>query len=172
MPNTDTDEPICDLIETRSARHEKTQRELCKLVLVAILDGTLPCAVPDDISLDKVFDHGGHKLTWRRVIREGLRTLERQNADVHSCPWMGSLTAKPAEFDRWLHTIVHMAQRPRRRAGAKPTLRKKLQKFVYENYTNEELGGDTYKQIAAKAAPSLCGKVVHERTVARALGRK
>ena len=81
---TNDRETLPDLIETRSAQHTIPRRKLWRLAFAAILDGALN---PDfgELTLDTAFDHGGTKLTWRRVIADGLAGLGRRAALRQSC---------------------------------------------------------------------------------------
>jgi hypothetical protein len=165
---------LCDLIKTRSAQNGLTQRQLWGWAFTAILSSELIPEFPVGFSLDTEFDHGGRRLTWRRVIASALPALGRQSANPSDWSWTTAFAFSPTSFDRWLKTALknhRIPAHPKRHAGAKPTTREQLAAFIESEYPDGLPSGITYKQIAKKAVPTL-GKLVNPRTVARSLGRK
>ena len=163
-------EPVRDLIETRSGQHSITQRKLWSWVFTAILDEALR---PEDMLLDTEIRLGGIRWTWKKLIKHELRGWEQHNHDPSRWSWIDNIRFPPADFDRWLKGARRAHQfstRPKRRPGAK-TDRERLKEFIDAAYPDGPPESLSYRQIAIQAAPTL-GKVVHVRTVARALGRK
>jgi hypothetical protein len=96
-------ESLRDLVESRAAATAVAPRKLWGAVLDAIItgDALLP-VLPDDISLDSPFDHGGMPQTWRAVLKSALRALDRFNPSEYN--WATQLMFDPASFDRWLYS--------------------------------------------------------------------
>jgi hypothetical protein len=166
-------ERVCDLIETRSAQHAIARRTLWKWVFDAVLGEALR---PDGMSLDAEFSHGafGLPFTLRQLIKHELRGWEQHNHDPSRWSWIDTIRFSPAGFDRWLKEAMRAHRfptRPKRRAGAKPTLREQIKEFVDDRYPEGVPPKVTNKEIAVEAKERI-GKIVHERTVGRALGRK
>jgi hypothetical protein len=87
-----------------------------------------------------------------------------------NCDPRFGLAVRRADFERWWGSSHDrdQAKHPARRAGAKPTKRETVERFIAENYPNEIPAAMTAKQIARDVGiPELS-----ERTVRRALGRK
>jgi hypothetical protein len=165
-----TPDPICDLIETRSAQHLIPKRKLWSWVFTAILDKALR---PEDMSLDTEIHHGGIRSTWEKLIKHELRGWEQHNHDPSHWSWIDNIRFSPADFDRWLKAAKfanRFPAHPKRRPGAK-TDRERLKEYIDAAYPDGPPKSLSYRQIANQAAPTL-GKVFHVRTVARALGRK
>jgi hypothetical protein len=166
---TNDRETLPDLIETRSAEHTIPRRKLWRLAFAAILDGALN---PDfgELTLDTAFDHGGTKLTWRRVIADGLAGLGRR-ADPARWNWSATLSFSPVAFDRWLREALRTARfsaHPKRRPGAKGSKRNAVCKFLDERRFPDST---PYKEIAREVKDAL-GFDVSDRTIARARGRR
>jgi len=165
-----TREVLCDLVETRSAQYSIPRRKLWSWAFTAILDSILIPDSPGDASLDTEFGIG---VAWRRKITDALSALERQSTDPSKWNWTGALVFSSAAFDTWLKGALRdnkFPPRSKRRAGAKSS-RDKLAAFIANKYPNDVPPGVTYKEIA-KQAKGAVGKIVHERTVRRALGHK
>jgi hypothetical protein len=168
-------ESLCDLIETRSAQHGIPRRKLWAWAFAAILDGTLVPANASDFPLDTVLNHGGMYFTWRGKVADALQGVsQRRNLNPSNLNWTANLTFSKASFDSWLKMALSaddFPPRPKRRAGAKGNVRAKIKQFVDENYPQGVPPGVTNKDIAKQASGQV-GRVVHERTVTRALGGK
>jgi hypothetical protein len=161
-------EPVRDLIETRSGQCSITQRKLWSWVFTAILDKVLR---PEDMLRDTEIHQGGWTLA--KLIKHELRGWKQHNHDPSRWSWIDNIRFPPADFDRWLKGAMQAHQfstRPKRRPGAK-TDRERLREFIDAAYPDGPPASLSYKQIAVQAKSAL-GKVVHVRTVARALGRK
>jgi hypothetical protein len=166
-------EPVCDLVETRSAQHLISRRKLWSWVFAAILDEDLR---PEGMSLKTDFSHGAiaKPLNLGQLIKHELRGWEQHNHDPSRWSWMENIKFSPVHFDRWLkgaERAHRFPTRPKRRAGAKKTTGGLLKEFIDATYPDGPPASLSYKEIAGQAKP-IVGKVVCPRTVARALGRK
>jgi hypothetical protein len=165
-------EPVCDLVDTRSAQHAISRRKLWSWVFAATLSKDLH---PEGLSLDTEFSHGAiaKPFTLDQLIKHELRGWEQHNHDPSRWFWIDDIKFSPVDFDRWLKgaMLAHrFPPRPKRRAGAKSD-RERLKEFIDTTYPDGPPGSLSRKQIADQAAPVL-GKVLSTRTVGRALGRK
>ena len=88
-----------DLIESRAAQRCIALRTLWSWVLDAIAGGA-DSYFSRGMSLDTPFDHGGMWLTWRDVIKNAARSIERHIPSKDS--WANQLSCDPGRFDKWL----------------------------------------------------------------------
>ena len=93
-------ESIRDLIERGAAEHQIAPRMLWGWALDAIKRDMLLPILPEGVSLDTKFDHGGMPLTWRQVIGTALAVIERHIPSNNG--WANTLMFDPGAFDRWL----------------------------------------------------------------------
>jgi hypothetical protein len=161
-----------DLIESRAARDGVGSRDLWKLALNAIAQDALAPILPDGISLDTKFDHGGRRLTWRTVIDSALHAIDRHEPSNDN--WAKELKFCAAGFDTWLKSALkakRIPAHPKRLSGRKPEVREAVASFIATRYPTGIPPEVTNKMIATEYAksgrrrPSL-------RTVARARGGK
>jgi hypothetical protein len=161
-------ERLCDLIETRSARHGITRRSLWVLTSDAVLKGELELNFSAAVQPDP-----NNPEIARGMIANARWSIEHGTADPADWPWARRLVISPTSFDKWLKGALHDLQfpaTPKRRAGAKPVLIV-LKEFITETYPKGVPPGITNKDIA-EAARERIGKTVSERTVRRARGHK
>jgi hypothetical protein len=162
-------ESLCDLIETRSALHCIARRRLWTWVFAAALEGTLTLEFPNDVSTD-----ADDRARLRHAIADALRAVQERGADPSKWNWVRSLVLSQAAFDKWLKGALRHHEAPvhsKRKAGAKPSPREKVKKFVDETFPDGVPPAITHEEIARRAEPTV-GKRVSPRTVSRALGRK
>jgi hypothetical protein len=167
MPNNP--EKLCDLIETRSASHGITRRRLWVLTSDAVLKGELELNFSAAVQPDP-----NNPEIARAAIARARWAIEHGGADPADWTWARRLVISPVAFDKWLKQALRNLQfpaRPKRRAGAKKTLREKLKEFMEETYGGDPPEHITNKDIAI-AARHRVGKIADERTVRRARGRK
>jgi hypothetical protein len=164
---SDRRESLCDLIETRSARYDITRWKLWVWAFAAILkDGLVP-----DFS-DDVIPYPDDPARLRHAITNSLPAIEQRGADPSKWIWAQRLVFAPAVFDKWLNETLQKQQFPanqKRRAGAKPTLRKMVKEFLDD--PDGPPASATDKQIAEQFKKKF-GLAVSEKTVRRARGRK
>lgn len=165
-------ENLRDLIESRAAEHGVPLRKLWKWTLRAILSDVITPIFPEGKSLDVPFCHGGRSLTWRTVIKTLLPTIDGYGPLDSN--WTTQMQFDVASFDRWLTTTLEtqgIPNHPKRAAGRKRRLRKRLASFIAEQYPLGVPAGITRKKIATdfNAATGICAS---ERSVGRAVGRK
>jgi hypothetical protein len=159
-----------DLVRSRAASCGLVSETIWKLVLEGILQNLITPIFPEDVSLDTVFNSSGASLlTWRSVINHALQHVDR--FDPARYPWTRELMFDAAAFDRWLKSALRREPRSKRRAGAKPSKREKLEAFLEKKYQSEIPAGVTYKEIANDFYAET-GVQVNERTVRRAFGRE
>ena len=103
------------------------------------------------------------------LIKHALQYVD--SVDPARYRWTRELMFDAAAFDRWLKSALRRQPRPKRRAGAKPSKREKLEAFLEKKYQSEIPAGVTYKEIANHFHAET-GVLVHERTVRRAFGRE
>jgi hypothetical protein len=164
---SDPRESLCDLIETRSARCGITKGKLWEWAFAAILnDGLVP-----DFS-DDVIPYPDDPARLRYAIANALPAIKQRGADPSKWNWVRNLVLAPAAFDKWLKETLQKQQFPanqKRRAGAKPTLREMVKKFLDDPASPPASATD--KRIAEQFEKKF-GQAVSERTVSRARGRK
>ena len=119
-----------DLIETRAAQRCIALRTLWSWALDAIDGGVLIPIFPKGMSLDTPFDHGGRLMTWRDVIVNAARSIERHLPSKDS--WANHLTFDPGRFDKWLEedsparTVPAL---PKRLRPSDPNVRRAVQRY-------------------------------------------
>jgi hypothetical protein len=94
-------ESFRDLVESRAAEVGVAPRKLYGWALDAIKQNMLVPILPEGVSIDTEFDHGGmQRQTWRQVIGRALAAIK------HHIPsndgWANTLMLDPAAFDKWL----------------------------------------------------------------------
>jgi hypothetical protein len=92
-----------ELVEDEAARRGVAPRKLWEQVLGGIVRDALPPILPEGISLDTQFNHGGMPLTLRRVIAGRLKHIERY--DPSGDGWAKTLMFDPAAFGKWLDEV-------------------------------------------------------------------
>ena len=163
---------IRDLVEAGAAQHAIAPRKLWKWTLDAIAHGVIAPILPQEMSLDTRFVHGGMPLTWRKVFVGALLAVERNLPSNNG--WAKNLILDVAVFDRWLEKVIRdqeLVDHPKRSAGRKPTIRDSVTSFIAQKYHNDIPAGASDKIIAA-AFEAETGTPVSVRTVRRARGRK
>jgi hypothetical protein len=159
-----------DLVQSRAASYGRVPGTVWQLTLTAIVQNALTPIFCEDMPLDTVFNHGGARLpTWRSLIENALRHVDR--VDPARYRWTKELMFDAAAFDRWLKSALRRQPRSKRRSGAKPSKREKLETFLEKKYQSEIPAGVTYKEIANDFYTET-GVKVSERTARRAFGRK
>ena len=93
-------ESIRDLIERGAAEHQIAPLTLWGWALDAIKRDVLLPILPEGVSLDTKFDHGGMLLTWRQVIGTALAAIKHQIPSKYG--WAKTLMLDSAVFDNWL----------------------------------------------------------------------
>jgi hypothetical protein len=160
-------EPVCDLVETRSAQHLISRRELWSWVFAAILGEDLR---PEGRSLETEFSHGAiaKPFTLGQLIKHELRGWEQHNHDPSRWSWIETVKFSPVDFDRWLKKTIHdrrFPARSKKRAGASSAKREAVREFLatvmHEGRSNKEIVGLVKKHLDLN---------VSERTVRRARG--
>jgi hypothetical protein len=122
-----------DLIESRSAQRHIALRTLWSWVLDAIAAGELIPIFPQGTSLDTPFDHGGMLLTWRKVIENATRSIQRHLPSNDS--WANQLRFDPGSFDSWLDkdspagTVPALSRLPKRHRPSDPDVRRMVQRY-------------------------------------------
>jgi len=127
-------ESFRDLVESRSAAHGIAPRTLWRLALDAIARNALVPILPEGVSLDTKSDHGGMSWTWRGVVVDALRRIERANPS--DFPWSSKLKFDPAVFDQWLNAVLQAFEErsrlPRRKRPSAAEVRRVVQNYVDE----------------------------------------
>jgi hypothetical protein len=160
-------EPVCDLVETRSAQHAILRRNLWSWVFAAILAEDLH---PEGMPLDTEFSHGAFAkaFTLSQLIKQELHAFEERNSDPSRWSWIETIKFSPVDFDRWLKKTIHdrrFPARSKKRAGASSAKREAVREFLatvmHEGRSNKEIVGLVKKHLDLN---------VSERTVRRARG--
>jgi hypothetical protein len=132
------------------------------MAFTAIGDGKLVC---DDLVSTPQFD----LKSW---MLDSIQGIEHRGFNPSKANWCRQLMISPAAFDKLLKKALQdnrFPALPKRRAGAKPTKRDEIKKFVGKN--KRRFSTTTNKEIRKRAIDEL-GIEVSERTVRRARGRK
>jgi hypothetical protein len=103
-------ESLRDLVESRAAAVGAAPRKLWGGVLDAITRNEPLLVLPDSMPLNIPFDHGGMRVTWRTVLLNALRALDR--FDPSDYYWARQLMLNPASFDTWLNLWWQALDRP------------------------------------------------------------
>jgi hypothetical protein len=101
---------LADLVKHRAAWHGIAPQTLLLWALGAIAGNELLATLPDRLSLDTKFNHGGLCLTWRKVITASLPRL--QDAKPPTIDWSQSIMLDPVVFDRWLDPRLQAIRSP------------------------------------------------------------
>jgi hypothetical protein len=128
-----------DLIETRAAQRCIALRTLWSWALDAIAGGVLIPNFPKGMSIDTPFRYGGMWLTWRDVIVNAARSIERHLPSKDS--WATQLTIDPDIFDKWLEedspARPALSRLPSRHRRSDPDVRHAVQRYCeIENKQN------------------------------------
>lgn len=158
-------EPVCDLVETRSAQHTIPRRKLWGWVFAAMLSEDLH---PDGMSLETETRHAAtaKPFTLSQLINHELRQWEQHNQDPCCWSWINSIKFSPLDFDAWLNArrfAPHGNKRRGANSAKSDAVRKVLATGAHVGRTNKEI------VILVKQHHKID---VSERTVRRARGLK
>lgn len=168
MPNTQ--ESLCDLVETRSVQHCMVRQKLWEWVFIAMRDEVILKIDDFALTCELCGDEAWEMQDYRALLALILGSLPaiRIGNDPSKWGWCRNLMISPAAFDKWLNGEKRKRKfpaQPTRRGGANPVGQMRVQAHVDERYKGVVPPGMTNKEIAEGAG-------VDERTVRRWKGRK